>query len=71
MDTAPQLTIEQAGELLRSRGYPIKTGHLSFLCRPSIDKGPPSCGRWGGVKLFKTEAVLAWAEKRFVKVEAA
>jgi hypothetical protein len=61
----PQLMLEQVGDLLRLHGYRITNNYLSFLCRPSVGKGPPSSGRRGRAKLFDPDTSLAWGKQYF------
>ena len=58
-----QLTLEQAGELLRLHGFKISNNTLGYYTRPSIDRGPPTSGHRGRSKLFSPARTLAWAKQ--------
>jgi len=58
------LTLRQALEYLRERGYPVAFSTLRRLCMPSRGGGPPVAGRWGQRLLFVPADLLSWAERR-------
>ena len=60
----PRLTSAQAAAFLNERGYPISKRYFRKLCAPGNGSGPPSDGKFGCCRLYRTEDLLAWAEAR-------
>jgi hypothetical protein len=59
-----KLSRGQLAEFLTERGYKTSIHLLNRLCQPSVNLGPPTCGRWGSADLYDDEPALAWAEAR-------
>ena len=60
----PKRTRRELAQFLTERGYKTSIHLLNRLCQPSVNLGPPSCGRWGPADLYDDEPALAWAEQR-------
>jgi hypothetical protein len=66
----PRMTIDQLGDYLRSRGFPIKQSTLKEYCKPLVAKGPRPVERWGRRLLFDPQTALEWAQARLRPIGA-
>ena len=60
----PKRTRRELAQFLTEHGYKTSIHLLNRLCQPSVNQGPPTCGRWGPADLYDDEPALAWAEQR-------
>jgi hypothetical protein len=66
-----RLTRAEASAYLREAGFPISDSTMDKWCSPARGEGPPACAFWGKRPLYSPEQLLAWAEARLRRPQAA
>jgi hypothetical protein len=59
-----KLTRRELAQFLTEQGFKTSIHKLNRLCQPSVNQGPPACGRWGVSDLYDPSRGLDWAERR-------
>jgi hypothetical protein len=55
---------EELRQELEKRGFKMSESYFGWLCRPSVNKGPPVEKYFGKRGLHRLDRGLSWAESR-------